>query len=607
MKNRIVAATPTKSNISRVELLRQLMEKAKIDAFLVPRADCHQGEFISESDARLTWISGFTGSAGLCIITMENIALFVDGRYTLQARREKNNKEINVLNLEQKVIVKWLMQLQKKPSVIAFDPWLHTIKEMESLGKELNKYHKIKPTFNLIDRIWKDKPKEEFNQVYTIDKKYTGQSYTKKLNHVSKVMKDCGTDFVIYTLPDSICWLLNIRGNDVRNTPIVKAFAIQNSNSEIEVYLDTQKIPAYLNKKLRPKVKFLPTAEFKNRLRTLTGKIWLDKKSCSFAIKTYLPANYTVIHDRQDPSHSLKSIKNPTEIKGIRLAHLKDGLAMTKFLHWLSNNTNKNIDEMSIIGSLENFRKQEKKYQGPSFDTICGSGPNGAIIHYRASRKTNRTLGKNDLLLIDSGGQYIEGTTDLTRTIAIGRVNKRKRQHFTLVLKGMIAISRLQWPVGLSGRDLDSIARYHLWQKGLDYDHGTGHGVGCFLSVHEGPQAISRRNEVELKAGMIISNEPGFYLPGSHGIRIENLLHVKEATPNRQEGNRSMLCFETITLCPIDRKLLLLELLTKEEIRWLNDYHTKLKNKLVRKLKPEVQKWLIHACSPIQDLPIFLE
>ena len=579
-------------------MLRQLMRKEKIDAFLVPRADCHQGEFISKNDARLTWLSGFTGSAGLCIVTLTKIGLFVDGRYSIQAENEKNCKYIAILEFERKVIVEWLKLIPDTPGIVAFDPWLHTIREIDDFRKELKGSHKIKPISNLIDKIWKDKPKEDFHAVYKLNKKYTGASHQGKISNINAIMKDSNADFVIYTLPDSICWLLNIRGKDIPNTPIVKAFAIQNRNSEVEVYLEVKKIPPSVVSELTPKIKFFPTKTLITKLRKLKGKVWLDSKSCSFAIKRNLTKRNTLIHDSTDPCSTLKAIKNTIEITGARLAHQKDGIAMVKFLHWFSMNVLNNLDELAIIESLEKFRKMGEGYKGPSFDTICGAGPNGAIIHYRSSKKTNKILKRNDILLIDSGGQYLEGTTDITRTISIGKSEKRKKKHFTLVLKGMIAISKLKWPAGLSGRDLDSLARYYLWQEGLDYEHGTGHGVGCFLSVHEGPQAISRRNEIELKPGMLISNEPGYYVSGNYGIRIENLLLIK-AAPTKFETKKPMLSFETITLCPIDKRLLLIDLLTKDEIKWLNNYHSQVKQKLADKLEPKIQEWLIEVCSPI--------
>ena len=583
------------SGIKKIKMLRELMRKEKIDAFLIPRADCHQGEFISENDARLTWLSGFTGSAGLCIVTLTKVGLFVDGRYSIQAENEKNCKYITVLKFEAKVMFEWL---RLTPGIVAFDPWLHTIREISDFREELKGSHKIQPISNLIDKIWKDKPKENFGLVYKLSTKYAGVSRQEKISNVSSIMKDSSVDFVIYTLPDSICWLLNIRGRDIPNTPIVKAFAIQNRNAEVEVYLNLVKIPPPVVSELEPKIKFFPTKGLITRLSKLKGTVWLDSKSCAFAIKKILTKRNTLIHDSTDPCSTLKAIKNASEITGTRLAHQKDGIAMVKFLHWFSMNVVNSLDEISIIESLEKFRKKGEGYQGPSFDTICGAGPNGAIIHYRSSEKTNRILKRNDILLIDSGGQYLEGTTDITRTIAVGKNDKRKKKHFTLVLKGMIAISKLKWPIGLSGRDLDSVARYYLWQEGLDYEHGTGHGVGSFLSVHEGPQAISRRNEIELKPGMLISNEPGYYVSDNYGIRIENLLLIK-TTPTKFETKKPMLSFETITLCPIDKSLILPDLLTKDEIKWLNDYHSQVKQKLADKLEPKIKKWLIEVCSPL--------
>ena len=347
------------------------------------------------------------------------------------------------------------------------------------------------------------------------------------------------------------------------------------------------------------KVKFFEITSFSKKLKELKGKIWLDENSCPSAIKDLLSSKKTKILNDADPILSIKSIKNKVEIKNNRIAHRKDGLAMINLIYWIEKNKRRKISEIDIIESLTELRKKATNYFGPSFDTICGSGPNGAIIHYRANLETNRIIKSGDLILIDSGGQYLEGTTDITRTIGFGKMSFLKQKHYTLVLKGMIAVSKLKWPIGLSGKDLDSIARYHLWQEDLDYEHGTGHGVGSFLSVHEGPQAISKKNEVELRPGMLVSNEPGFYSQDSYGIRIENLLLIKEPNKVSESHKISTLSFETLTYCPLDRKLILKELLNSNEIKWINNYHQQIILKYQNKLTGEQKLWLENVCLPI--------
>ncbi len=587
------------SSKEKIKSLRSLMSKNKIGAFLIPRADCFQGEFISENDNRLKWLTNFSGSAGLCIVTMKSIALFVDGRYTIQAEIEKNNPQILIKKLEKKTILNWLKKNIFIFNKIGFDPWLHTINEINDYKNEFKGIYKLKKVENLIDKIWVEKPKEKINQVFKLSEKYSGKSHSSKLIELDNLKNKIKANYIIYTLPESISWLCNIRGFDIPNIPSVKSYAIQGKNCNLEIYLIKEKLSENFLKSFETNIKFFNIKCFSKKLKSLKGKIWLDGNNCPAAVEKLLSSKKTKILNKSDPILLRKCIKNRVEIQNNKLAHKKDGLAMINFLYWLEKNKRRKLSEIDIIETLSNFRKRAKNYVGPSFDTICGSGPNGAIIHYKANLKTNRILRNGDLILIDSGGQYLEGTTDITRTIGFGKINYLKRKHYTLVLKGMIAISKLKWPIGLSGKDLDSIARYHLWQENLDYEHGTGHGVGSFLSVHEGPQAISKWNEVELKPGMIVSNEPGYYLKNSHGIRIENLLLIKEPKKLTKIQKIPTLSFETLTYCPLDKELIIKDLLNNSEIEWINNYHLQIIKRYESKLLSEQRFWLNKICSPI--------
>ena len=579
------------SSKEKIKSLRSLMSKNKIGAYLIPRADCFQGEFISENDNRLKWLTSFSGSAGLCIVTMKSMALFVDGRYTIQAELEKNNPQILIKKLEKKTIHDWLKKNIFVFNKIGFDPWLHTINEINDHKNEFKGIYKLKKVENLIDKLWVDKPKEKIKQVFELPEKYSGKSYLSKLGELDNLKNKIKADYIIYTLPESISWLSNIRGFDIPNTPSVKSYAIQGKNCNLEIFVIKEKLSEILIKSFETNINFFNIKLFSKKLKKLKGKIWLDGNNCPAAVANLLSSKKAKILNKADPVLFRKSIKNRVEIQNSKIAHRKDGLAMINLLYWLEKNKRSKLSEIDIIETISNFRKRSKNYFGPSFDTICGSGPNGAIIHYKANLKSNRIIRSGDLILIDSGGQYLEGTTDITRTIGYGKIDYLKRKHYTLVLKGMIAVSKLKWPIGLSGKDLDSIARYNLWQENLDYEHGTGHGVGSFLSVHEGPQAISKRNEEELKPGMIVSNEPGYYENGKFGIRIENLIRVKKS--------KKGFFFNNLTMAPIDKSLINKASLKKNEIKWLNNYHREVFNNLKKFMSKSEFSDLKQACSKI--------
>ncbi len=588
----------------RVSGLRTLMRKARIDAFLVPRGDEHRGEYVAAASERLKWLTAFSGSAGLAVVGTRKAALFVDGRYTVQAPQQTDTVLFEVLQTPTAQLANWLIATLKSGDTVGFDPWLHSITEIERLAASLKPHGiKLKPVSrNLIDQLWgKDRPAAPAQPVHVHPLTRAGQSPSEKITQVQGMLAESDEDAVILTMPDSICWLFNIRGGDVPHTPLVLAFAIVPQKGKAELFVDPQRLSPAVLAHLKPVANLRPPIELKDqltaikkagetvRLSTATAAFWFERRLGS-----------RLIAPGGDPCLGLKAIKNKAEIKGSRAAHQRDAVAMCRFLAWFDREaaTGK-LDEITAARQLEAFRHETGKLKEISFDTISGAGPNGAIVHYRVNVETNRLIGKNELFLVDSGAQYADGTTDITRTIATGKPSSDMRLHFTLVLKGHIAIAAARFPTGTRGIDLDPLARHALWQHGLDFDHGTGHGVGSYLSVHEGPQSISRRGEVALEPGMITSNEPGFYKEGAYGIRIENLLLVEPA--QRLEGSdRDTLSFETLTFAPIDRRLIDVQLLTADERAWLDNYHAQVFELVAGELGAPDTAWLREATRPLK-------
>ncbi len=583
----------------RVTGLRRLMRKAKIDAFLVPRGDEHRGEYVAASSERLKWLTAFSGSAGSAVVGLKGAALLVDGRYIVQAPRQTDTSMFDVLQTPAATSIAWLTENLSPGDVVGFDAWLHSIEEIERLTAELKvRDIKLKPLIhNPIDQLWGDaRPEPPAKPVLVHPITRAGVSAADKIADLQNVLAEAKQDAVILTMPDSICWLFNIRGSDIPHTPVVLAFAIVPRRGKAELFIDPERAGKATLAHLKPIAKLLPPDKLKDRLAALktSGKsVRLSPTSTAVWFKRQL-GDRQIIHGN-DPCLKAKAVKNPAEIKGTRAAHARDAVAMCRFLAWFDQEAAAGkLDEIKAARQLEAFRRETNKLKEISFDTISGAGPNGAIVHYRVNVETNRKIGKNELYLVDSGAQYDDGTTDITRTIATGRPNREMRLHFTLVLKGHIAIAAARFPVGTRGLDLDPLARHALWQHGLDFDHGTGHGVGSYLSVHEGPQSISRRGEVALEPGMIISNEPGFYKEGAYGIRIENLVLVEPPT-QPAGGDREMLSFETLTFAPIDRRLIEVALLTPDERSWLNDYHAQVFQLVAGDLNPADRKWLAAA------------
>jgi len=587
----------------RVDLLRKLMGELKVDAVLVPRADEHQGEYVPPSAERLKWLTGFSGSAGTAVITRQAAALFVDGRYTVQAKAQVDTKRFEILQVPQAQLSDWLSRKLKAGAVVGFDPRLHTVNEIERLTDALESHQiKLKPlSRNPVDKIWgADRPAPPTGKVHPHPLEYAGRSAQDKIAALQKELKAAGQDAVVLTLPDSIAWLFNIRGSDVAHNPVALAYAIVPVQGKPELFIDREKLDADARKHLSFAKVSDPEAleERLAKLKEAGKRVRLDPNTASWWFARQLGGPKRIVRG-QDPCLVPKARKNEAEIKGARAAHKRDGVAFARFLAWLDREApGGQLDEISVARKLEEFRAETQALKDISFDTISGAGPNGAIVHYRVTEATNRKLNPGELYLVDSGAQYLDGTTDITRTIAIGEPTEEMRERYTLVLKGHIAIATARFPKGTRGLELDPLARRPLWEKGLDYDHGTGHGVGSYLSVHEGPQSISRRGMAVLEPGMIISNEPGYYKEGAYGIRLENLVLVTEPeVPPR--GDREVMGFETLTLAPFDRRLIKADMLTPAELEWLNAYHARVREEIGAELGPEDRAWLEAATAPI--------
>lgn len=592
----VLAPAPYRKRILK---LRSILKEHNLDGFLVPRSDLYQNEYIEPCDARLEWLTGFTGSAGLCLVTKKSAFIFVDGRYVTQVSKEIDTTLFTVLQSSKISFKDWL-QLNCKKKLIGYDPWLHSVSEITNICDINNPKADIKQCINLVDLIWTEKPSRVDLSIKIQDQKFSGASSQIKRKAISSVLANKKIDAVILTKPDSICWLLNIRGRDIVHTPTIQCLAIVKKNSDVKLFIRDKNLPANIANFLGDEVEVLDQESFPSFILDLKDQnIQIDPSSCPIAIYNLLKSgNKTIIQDA-DPCLIPKAIKNSTEIKGCKKAHLVDATSFIRFLHWLdSKKETENLDEILVTRKLEEFRNSSGLLEEIAFDTICGFGSNGAIVHYRVTEKTNKRIENNNLLLIDSGGQYKMGTTDLTRTIAIGEPTQKMIDIFTLVLKGMITISNLKWPEGLSGQSIDSFARRSLWSRGLDYEHGTGHGIGSYLSVHEGPQGITRKNNVPLEAGMIISNEPGYYEVGEFGIRIENILLIKKIK-KKNHPNNQMLGFETLTLVPIDKKLINVKLLSEEEKMWFNSYHKLVFKKIAPLLDSKIRNWLSDKCASI--------
>lgn len=579
---------------ARLTALREQMRAEGLDAFIVPQTDPHQGEYIADSDARLAWLTGFTGSAGFAIVTDRQAGVFIDGRYRLQVKSQVYPAYFTPVPWPETKQADWLGKALPEGGVVGFDPWLHTRKEVNTLNKSL-KGTELRPVANLIDAIWHDRPAPPVGPARAHDDSLAGENAAEKCARLADELRRNDQTAAFLSLPDSISWLLNIRGTDIPKNPVVQSFAILSDSGHVELFADPAKFSDDLRAHLGNNVTIHPPDMLGRALADLKGPVRVDPATAPDAVFRLLEKAGTEIAQAPDPAIMPKARKNPAELSGMRAAHLRDGVAMVRFLAWLDSRDPETLTEIDVVRQLEKFRRDEGIID-VSFDTICGSGPNGAIVHYRVTKATNRRLARGELLLVDSGGQYPDGTTDITRTVALGPPPEGAIAAYTAVLRGMIAISRVRFPKGVTGAHLDALARQHLWATGLDYDHGTGHGVGAALCVHEGPARISRISDIPLEPGMILSNEPGYYREGAFGIRIENLICVTEtqAKPGRQ-----LYGFETLTLCPIDTRMIDRGALSRDEVEWLDRYHQTVWRELSPLLDEPAQNWLKGATAAI--------
>jgi Xaa-Pro aminopeptidase len=594
----------------RVPLLRHELQRAGVDGFLVPRADEHQGEYVAARSDRLKWLTGFTGSAGAAIVLADRAVIFVDGRYTLQVRSQTDGETFSYDSLVDNPPSKWLAGNLKDGTRLGFDPWLHTVAETKSLRAAVEKAggELVALGVNPIDTIWQDQPDSPKGAVTIQPVGFAGELAKDKIARLATTISDAGATHAVLTDPSSIAWTFNIRGSDVEHTPLPLAFAILSAAGRPSLFIDADKLDIEAKAYLTQLAELHAPAALEPALRTLASDgatIGLDPQLAAERLRIVVEEAGGTTIDLPDPARLPRACKNEAELAGARAAHKRDGIAMARFLSWLDAQKPETLDEISVASHLEACRTRSgEEVQMPlrdiSFDTISGAGPNGAIMHYRVTTKTNRKLAAGELYLVDSGAQYQDGTTDITRTVAIGKPTDQMRRHYTLVLKGLIAISTLQFPTGTRGMDIDPFARLALWQAGLDFAHGTGHGVGSFLSVHEGPQRIARTGTQTLLPGMILSNEPGYYRPGEYGIRLENLIVVDEAAPI-EGGEIAMHGFETLTLAPFDRRLIDVALLAPSEIIWLDAYHARVAAELADLVEDDVRQWLESATAPLSE------
>lgn len=591
---------------ARLARLREEMARSGLDGFIVPRADAHQGEYVAPCDERLAWLTGFTGSAGFCIALREVAGIFVDGRYRTQVKEQVDLAAFTPVPWPETRPGPWLRENLPQGGRIGFDPWLHTHREIAELKAALAESGiTLVPSANLVDAIWTDRPAPPRGKVTIQPLEHAGESAADKRRRIGAELGRAGQDSVVLTLPDSISWLFNIRGSDIPRNPVVQAFAVLRADGTAQIFIDPAKLDDALRAHLGPEVEILGPEQLLPSLGALRGPVRVDPATAPLAVADALSAADIPIAWGEDPCLLPKARKNAAEIRGMEEAHLIDGAAMVEFLAWLDQTAPAGtLTEIDVVTKLEECRRATGQLREISFETICGAGPHGALPHYRVTRQTNRALKPGDVVVIDSGGQYPFGTTDITRTILVpapdGAVDPDARAAFTRVLKGMIAISRLRWPEGLSGAHLDAIARYPLWLAGQDYDHGTGHGVGCYLSVHEGPQRLARTGTVAFEPGMILSNEPGYYREGAFGIRIENLVLVEPAPAlPGADPHRRMLHFRTLTFAPIDKRLIDVDALGAEDRDWLNAYHAEVARRLAHRVSEPAARWLRDATAPI--------
>jgi Xaa-Pro aminopeptidase len=597
---------------SRLSALRKELATQDLDGFIIPLADEHQGEFIPPRARRLAWLTGFTGSAGMAVVLKDKAAIFVDGRYTLQVRDQIDDTLFDPQHVTETPPHEWIAMHMPAGAVLGYDPWLHTPDGVARIHTACDhaQAHLKATDINPVDAVWENQPARPLTPAVNHEPQFAGTTSKDKRDAITAELAKLKADAVVLTAPESICWLLNLRGGDVPNTPLTLCFAVLTIDGVVHLFIDDRKFTATTRQSFGNQIQIKAPDQLGPMLDSL-GKaghiILLDSKSAPSWVFDRLKASGADIIKGDDPCTLPKSCKNETELAGTREAHIRDGAALCRFLSWLSREgPTGRVDELSAVDKLYGYRAENDLFHGVSFETISGAGPNGAIVHYHAEPASNRKLEPGMVYLVDSGGQYLDGTTDVTRTVFIPGPESNpaiappsdSRDRFTRVLQGHIALAQACFPSGTSGGQLDTLARAPLWRAGCDYDHGTGHGVGSYLGVHEGPARIGKQGStVPLRPGMIMSNEPGYYKTGEYGIRIENLVIVRQS--DNVAGGREMLELETITLAPIDRALIDGSLMTRDEIAWLDAYHDRVRKTLTPLVDPETATWLKAATAPL--------
>ncbi|WP_395356380.1 aminopeptidase P family protein [Vibrio sp. D3] len=588
--------------LSRVNAIREWLIQHNIDALLVPHEDEYLGEYVPAHNERLHWLTGFTGSAGAAVITKEKAAMFVDGRYTVQVTKQVPGDLFEYRHLIEEPALDWVLDNLPTNASVAIDPRMHSSAWLDMAQAKLaGKLELNILTNNPIDELWHDRPAPVVSDVRLMPTEAVGQSSESKRQEIAQLVKKTGADSAVITALDSICWLLNVRGLDVSRLPVLLSHAILHSDSSVEYFLDPARLPADFDAHVGTGVTVHHPEALQSRLEAMTGKkVLVDPAISNAWFKLVLQHSGASVIAAADPCLMPKAAKNSVEIAGMKACHIRDGVAMSKFLSWLDAEVAAgNLhDEATLADKLEAFRSEDPTLMDLSFDTISAAGGNAAMCHYNHENQPEPgKLELNTLYLVDSGGQYLDGTTDITRTIAIGQPSSEMKKQFTLALKGHIGVARARFPKGTRGYQIDTLARQHLWAEGYDYDHGTGHGVGHFLSVHEGPASISKKQiDVPLTEGMVLSNEPGYYRADAFGIRIENLELVVETPTN---GDFPVLSFESLTRCPIDKRNINVDMLTRPELAWLNDYHQKVWDEISPLVEGDVKEWLRQATLPV--------
>ncbi|WP_417690767.1 aminopeptidase P family protein [Roseibium sp.] len=588
----------------RAALLRDELKSRSLDGFLIPRADAHQGEYVPPHDCRLQWLTGFAGSAGIAAVLGAEAAIFVDGRYTLQVRDQVDMNVFPARHLMNEPLTAWLAEKLQPGQRLGYDALLHPINDVRRLKAVCNKAgaELVPVEGNPLDAVWSDRPEASSGAVSLYSEKLAGRAASDKIQEIQKIVAAKEADACVLTQPDSIAWLFNIRGSDVTHTPLPLSFAVVPVSGKPQLFIRGEKLSNTVRDALSDLADIDEESAFLKGLGALGAagaRVLVDPNLAGQAVAEAITSTGGLLVEGAEPVLLPKARKNARELDGARAAHKRDGAAYVRFLCWFDEHAvHGDLDEISAAQKLEDFRAQTGKLKDISFDTISGAGPNGAICHYRVSKDSNLPIPVGKPFLIDSGAQYEDGTTDITRTLAVGEMTDEMKRHYTLVLKGHIAISSARFPAGTSGAQLDALARIALWKAGFDFDHGTGHGVGAYLGVHEGPQRIAKTGVVPLEPGMILSNEPGYYPAGEYGIRLENLEIVTELK-SVEGGERPMMEFETITLAPFDLRLIDKGLLTLDEIAWLNTYHAWVREELAPLLDNHVLSWLEEATVQI--------